>query len=75
MACGMCTAPREADEIGRGDGAKDGCEGVATIAGGPGEERPGTWPEEERRSVLYNGWEFWPGGSMILEIAGDALAR
>lgn len=48
MACGICMVPREAEEMGRGDGAKDGCEGVETIAGGAGEDKPDTWPEEER---------------------------
>jgi hypothetical protein len=53
MACGICMAPREVEGMGRGDGAKDVCEGVGTIAGGAGEERPDTWPEEERWSGLY----------------------
>lgn len=38
-------APRAAEETG---GAKDGCGEVETIADSAGEERPDTWPEEER---------------------------
>ena len=70
--CGGWIAPCDGDDAGMGDGAREWCDGVGAIAGGAGE---GTWPDEERGKVEYNGCEPWGGGSMILAIAGDALAR
>lgn len=72
--CGAWIAPCDGDDAGTGDGAREGCIDICAKGGGTGEDTPETWPEDERGSGVYT--RFGGGaGSIMLEIAGDALAR